>query len=80
MAAIASVTSWYPGGNIGMEVVRGTVTTTGDTYTSKLGTIEAVFVHDETTTGGANATFATNVVTVAATGSDVVDILIFGKP
>jgi len=78
MAAIANVTRVGYTGNIGMEVVRGTVTTTGDTYSSRFNNITAVLIHDETTTGGAKATFSGKTVTITATGADVVTLMIFG--
>ena len=77
MAAIASVTKRETG-SPGEEIVRGTVTTTGDTYSSRLKKITHVFAHDETTTGGAKATFSGQTVTVTCTGGDVVDLHILG--
>jgi len=78
MAAIASVTV-HPSATPGMLRVKGTVTTTGDTYVSKFSNIESVFCNDQTTAGGASATFSGGTVTVACTNGDVVDLLIFGN-
>jgi hypothetical protein len=79
MAVIASVTKKEITGVIGMEIIRGTVTTSGDTYASRFGKIWAVIVHDETTLGGAKAVATGSSVAVTCTNGDVVDLLIFGS-
>ena len=63
----------------GVYLVNCTVGTTGDTYASKLGKVKGVIAHDETTQGGANATFSGQTVTVTCTGGDVVDLLMWGE-
>jgi hypothetical protein len=77
MAAIANVTE-FPLQDPNLQLVVGTVTTTGDTYVSKFSAIKAVFVNDQTTKGGASATYTGGTVTVACTNGDVVDLLIIG--
>ena len=79
MAALASVTRKEITGNLGQEIVRGTVTTSGDTFASRFGTIQQVFIHDETTLGGARATFSGSTVTITCTAADVVDLMIVGR-
>lgn len=62
-----------------LQIVNVTVATTGDTFVSKFGTVTSVQVNDQTTTGGASATFSGTTVTIACTNGDVVDLWIWGK-
>lgn len=78
MAAIASTTIREISPSMGMQIMKGTVTTTGDTFRSKFGQIRSVQISDRTTSGGARATFSAGTVTVACTSGDVVDMIIFG--
>ncbi len=80
MAVLASVTKAEITGLQGCEVVSGVVTTSGDTYTSRFGTIFSVLVSDRTTLGGARAsTVSGGVVTITCTNGDTVDLQIWGK-
>ena len=79
MAVLASTKVTEITGIPGVEVVYGTVTTTGDTYVSRFREITSVQISDQTTTGGANCTYSGGTVTITATNGDVVDLLIFGK-
>lgn len=65
-------------GDIGMEVVRGVNVQNSDTYVSKMSTILAVFVHDETTANVAKATWSGSTVTVTCTNNDEINLLVFG--
>ena len=79
MAVLASVTkmdTFHPA----VELVRGTCTTTGDTYVSRIKKIQGVIISDETTVGVSKATFSGQTVTVTTTGGDVVNLLIWGLP
>jgi len=78
MAALASVTRKELTGIFGLEVVKGTVTTTGDTFTSKFGTIIGVQISDRTTTGGARVSTSGSTVTITCTSGDVIDLWIMG--
>ena len=64
-----------------LEVVRGTCSlgSGNDWFVTRFGTVSHVFVSDETTVGGAKATFSGGMVTVNATASDVVTLMIFGN-
>ena len=79
MAALASVTETEVTGLPGVQIVKGTATATGDTYTSRFRLVTNAFVNDQTTKGGASVTYATGVVIVNCTNGDVVDLMIFGK-
>ena len=79
MAVLASTTIKEITGILSLEIVRGTVTTTGDTYNTKFGKIFNVQIHDETTAGGAYATWSGGTITVTCTSGDVVNLLIFGE-
>ena len=62
-----------------LEVARVTVTTTGDTYTSRFKNVNSVLVSDRTTIGGARAsTVSGGTITITCTGGDVVDLWIVG--
>ena len=60
------------------QIVNVTVATNGDTFESKFGNVRGVWVNDQTTTGGASATFSGSTVTIACTNGDVCDLLIWG--
>lgn len=79
MAVLASTTKKEVTGILSLEVVRGTVTTSGDTYNTKFGKIFNVQIHDETTAGGAYATWTGGIITIVSTNGDVVNLLIFGE-
>mgnify|MGYP001567933057 CR=1 FL=1 len=80
MAVLASVTrmeTFHPA----IELVKGTVTTSGDTYSSRLGKVIGVLISDRTTLGGARAsTISGQTITITCTNGDVVDMLIWGLP
>jgi hypothetical protein len=80
-ALVTVIVDKTPTGAVDMEVIKCTTTTTGDWYISqKFSTVIAAFVNDQTTKGGASVTIsANNKVTIACTGGDVVDLLIFGR-
>jgi hypothetical protein len=78
MASLASVSKKEITGLLGMEVVRGTVTTSGDTFNSRFGNILVALVSDETTLGGAKVTWTGSSVAITCTNGDVVDLIIFG--
>ena len=61
-----------------LQIVRVTVATTGDTFESKFKEVVSVVVNDETTTGGASATFSGRTVTVNCTNGDLVNLWIWG--
>ena len=78
MAVLASVTKKELTGNLGLEIVTGTVTTTGDTYVSKFGTIVSVVAHDRTTVGVVKCAVSGGTLTITCTSGDVVDLWITG--
>ena len=78
MAALAS-TVVTETGSPGMEVVTGVVTTDGDTYASRLGTIDHVIISDRTTANKVLATVTGQSIAVTATAGDTVDMIIIGK-
>ncbi len=78
VAALAS-TVVTETGSPGMEVVTGVVTTSGDTYASRLGTIDHVIFSDRTTANIMTIVVTGQSIAVTCTGGDTVDMIIFGK-
>ena len=65
----------------GLEFVRITNCQTADTYVaSKIGRIEGFAITDETTTGGAKATFTGHTLTITCTNDDEINLIIWGAP
>ena len=79
--ALTSVTKKEITGLESMQVVRGTCSTGagGDVFYSRFGSIQSVLISDETNAGAAKATFSGGVVTITATISDIVTLIIFGS-
>lgn len=78
MAALASVTTKQLTSLIGLEIVKGTVTTTGDKYTSRFSNIVSVQISDRTTAGVAKVSVSGSEITITCTSGDVVDLWIAG--
>lgn len=78
MAALASVTTKQLTSLIGLEIVKGTVTTTGDKYTSRFSNIVSVQISDRTTAGVARVAVSGSEITITCTSGDVVDLWIAG--
>lgn len=78
MAHIASVTE-NETGSPGEQTVTGTVTTDGDYYDSRLGTIDHVIISNRTNVGVTKVAVSGQRITITCTSGDVVDMIIRGK-
>lgn len=79
MAVLASTTVYEVPGRPEMEIIKGTVTTTGDTYVSKFSTIYGVTA--QLYSGGTTVlktTVSGGTVTITGTSGDVIYLVIYG--
>lgn len=79
MAALASTVETEVTGVPGLQLVRGTVTTDGDTFQSRYREVTNCFIHDRTTVGVAKVAISGGEITVTCTSGDIVDLEIWGK-